>query len=425
MNSRRALSVLAVGLFATSSLAAAQAFNWKSQSGKTIQVMVASSPWADVLQPKLPQFEQLTGIKVSLNVLPEQQSRQKLAIDFASGGATVDVFDSGLHVEKARFIKAGWYEPLQKYLTSSRTDPKYNFTDFFASARQAIRTADGEIVGMPWKSDVEVLYYRKDIFEANKLSPPKTIEEIDQIAAKLHKPGEMYGYVARGLKNANVYTFAFPMQYFKANWVDGKGKATLTSAQTLKAMDWYVSMLKKYSPPAVISYNWGEVLGLFQQGQVAMFHDGIGFATQLEDPKSSKVAGKVGYAVLPGNIAPANTSVLAISPRSRNKDAAWLFIQWATSRDFDKELVEKGVTSPRQSSWQLASNKPLETLPWARAYFDGLKVGKPTFPEIAPIQEMRDILGIAIVQALQGNDQKKALEQANKDFQTALDAANR
>ena len=416
---RLTLPLLAVSLALVTG-AQAQSFNWKAQSGKSITVSVVKSPWSDILQDKLPEFEKLSGIQVSLSVLPEQQARQKLAIDFASGGRTVDVFDSSLTVEKTRFSQAGWYEPLNKYMVAGKMDPTYSFSDFFTSARNAVKTKDGTIIGLPWKADVQVLYYRKDLFAQAGLKAPTTLAELEAAAAKLNVPGKMYGYAARGLKNANAYTFTFPLQAFKGRWVDAEGDAAVNNTQAVKALDWYAGMLKKYAPPSVVSYNWSEVLGLFQQDQLAMFNDGIGFAVQVEDKASSKVAGKVGYAVLPGKLAPATFNALAISSRAANKDAAFLFMQWATNKAFDKYLVENGVTSPRQSSWQLATNKPLESIPWAKTYFDALKVAKPAFPEVAPIQEMRDIVGIAIVQALQGNNAKTALDQAQKDFQTAL-----
>ncbi len=415
-----ALTLCGSGVLAT---AQAQAFNWQAQKGKTISVSVVKSPWSDILQDRVQDFEKLSGIKVNLSVLPEQQARQKLAIDFASGGRTVDVFDSSLTVEKARFAQAGWYEPLNKYMVEGKLDPTYRFDDFFTSARTAVKTTDGRIIGLPWKADVQVLYYRKDLFAQAGLKVPTTLDELEAAAAKLHVPGKMYGYAARGLKNANAYTYAFPLQAFGGKWVDSKGNSTVNSAQGVKALNWYSAMLKKYAPPSVVSYNWSEVLGLFQQEQLAMFNDGIGFAVQLEDKTKSKVAGKVGYAVLPGRLAPATYNALAMSSRSGNKDAAFLFMQWATNRAFDKNLVENGVTSPRQSSWTAASNKPLETIPWAKTYFDALKVAKPAFPEVPPVQEMRDTVGIAIVQSIQGAASKPALDQANRDFQTALDSA--
>jgi len=408
------------------SLGTAQGFDWEQFKGQMVSVQVVKSPWSDYLAQRLPEFEKLSGINVNLSILPEQQARQKLVIDFASGGATVDVFDTSLHVEKTRFSKAGWYEDLAPYLANKKlTDPQYVFGDFFSSGRSAVRTKDGKTIGLPYKVDVQVLYYRKDLFAAKNIPVPTTLNDLDKAAAALHSPPALYGFASRGLKNANVYTLAMPMQYFKAQYVSPMGKAQVSSPEAVKAIGWYADILRKYAPQGVTSYNWSEVLGLFQQGQLAMFNDGIGFATQLEDPKSSKVAGKVGYALLPGNLAPATYNALALSPRAKNKEAAYLFMQWATGRNFDTGLVENGITSPRISSWQDAKNKPLDTIPWAKTYFEALKVAKPAFPEVSAITELRDIVGIAIVEALQGQDVSGAAQNANAQLQTVLDSTER
>ncbi len=416
---------LTVGL-ALTSLALAQRFSWQQRSGETVSVLVVKSPWSDYLQGRVGEFEKLTGMRVNLSVLPEQQSRQKLAIDFAAGGVTTDVFDTSLHVEKARFLKAGWYEDLTPYLANrTLTNPNFRYSDFFASAKEVVKSKDGQIVAMPYKVDVQILYYRKDLFEEKNIKVPTTMAQLEAAAKALHNPPRIYGYAARGLKNANVYTVAFPMQYYKATFVDSNSRATLDSANAIKALTWYTNALKTYAPPGVVSFNWSEVLGQFQQGTLAMFNDGIGFATQLEDATRSKVAGKVGYAILPGRLAPTTANGLAISPRAKNKEAAYLFLQWATSAEFDKGLVEASITAPRASAWNTASNQPLKTIPWAQTYFDALKIGKPAFPEISAVTELRDVFGIAIVQTLGGADPTQAAKSANAQLQTILDTTEK
>ena len=417
-------SALAIGV--TASALAQARFSWQQRKGDTLSALVVKSPWSDYLQAKITEFETMTGIKVTLSVLPEQQSRQKLAIDFASGGATTDVFDTSLHVEKARFSKAGWYEDLTPYLANKTlSDPRFRYSDFFASAKEVVKAKNGTIVAMPYKVDAQILFYRKDLFEAKGLKVPTTLPEFDAVARALHDPPRVYGYAARGLKNANVFTIAFPMQYFKGQFVDASGKAALNTPNAVKALTWYANALKTYAPPGVVSFNWPEVLGQFQQGNLAMFNDGIGFATQLEDPTRSKVVGKVGYAVLPGRLAPTTANGLAISPRAKSKEAAYLFLQWATSVAFNKGLVEANITAPRASAWNTAANQPLKTIPWAQTYFDALKVGKPAFPEISAVTELRDVYGIAIVQALGGSDPATVSQGANEQLQQILDTTEK
>ena len=64
--------------------------------------------------------------------------------------------------------------------------------------------------------------------------------------------------------------------------------------------------------------------------------DGVNFASQFEDPAKSKVVGKVGYAVLPsgpgGHFSPIYITGMAVNAQSRNKEASYLFCQWATNK---------------------------------------------------------------------------------------------
>src|SRR5262245_3936357 len=70
-------SVALAALVATTSLSSAADFDWKKYSGSTVSVSLKKIPWTDVLTPFIPEFEALTGIKVKLEVLPENQHREK------------------------------------------------------------------------------------------------------------------------------------------------------------------------------------------------------------------------------------------------------------------------------------------------------------------------------------------------------------
>jgi ABC-type glycerol-3-phosphate transport system substrate-binding protein len=68
-----------------------------------------------------------------------------------------------------------------------------------------------------------------------------------------------------------------------------------------------------------------------------MIEDADFFAANYEDPKKSKVAGKVGYALIPAGpggktYAGLWTWALGINRAAKNKEAAWLFVEWATAQ---------------------------------------------------------------------------------------------
>ena len=112
---RDALKLLAaggVGLAGVrgSASAATSSFDWKKYAGRTIRVLMAKQPATDFIEPFIPEFEQLTGIKVNREKLGEDQQRQKLQVELTSGMAELDVFGSHTGQQGKAFMQAGRYE---------------------------------------------------------------------------------------------------------------------------------------------------------------------------------------------------------------------------------------------------------------------------------------------------------------------------
>jgi len=78
---RRRLLQASAGLIAAPALVervgAQSAFDWKQAKGAKVEVVFQKGPNADVLQARHKEFEELTGIRVGSEQIPEQQQRQK------------------------------------------------------------------------------------------------------------------------------------------------------------------------------------------------------------------------------------------------------------------------------------------------------------------------------------------------------------
>ena len=250
----------------------------------------------------MPEFESLTGIKVKYEILPEIQARQKLTVEMTAGSGGLDAFLSSLHVEKRRFWKSGWYEPLNKYLEDKTlTAPDYDWNDFTADRQGGRHPArqDGE-------RDPQLRGPRHPLLPEGHL--PAEGPEAAQDAGGDGEPGPeapqsqptMYGFVARGLKNANASALAYIVFAMGGEYLTPDRKSALNIAGLgRRASTTIRGMLRRFAPPGVVNFNWSECSSAFMQGQVAMYFDGVNFATQFEDKEKSKVAGKVGYALLP------------------------------------------------------------------------------------------------------------------------------
>jgi multiple sugar transport system substrate-binding protein len=409
--------------------ARAQSFNWQRFKGKELFLIFFKHPWAEEIVKYAPEFESLTGIKVKYEILPEIQARQKLTVEMTAASGGLDAFLSSLHVEKRRFWKAGWYEPLNKYLEDKTlTAPDYDWNDFTATAKAAVTQPDKTVSALPSFVDPDILFYRKDVFQQKGLTPPKTLAEMESLAQKLHDPkNNMYGFVARGLKNANASPFAYIVFAMGADYLTPDRKSALNSPAWVQGVDYYSRMLRQFAPPGVVNFNWYECSSAFMQEQVAMYYDGVNFATQFEDKEKSKVAGKVGYTLLPAGPGGLHTcmftSGMSISAQSRNKEAAWFFIQWATNKQNCVRELVAGVGGGRASTWNQPEVKAKPRMPgeWYTAFLESLKIGKHGLPEIVDVTQYRDIIGLAIQKAIEGGKPAELVAQAHKEFQEMLD----
>ncbi len=405
-------------------------FDWMQQKGKSLVVLLTAAPYHTVLQKLAPEFEKLSGMKVEVQVVPEQQVRQKLPIEFNAKSPAIDVYSSSMHVEKRLFAKAGWYEPLNKYLQNPKlTPPDYNWKDYGPSGTWWVTLDDGTILATPGSLGLFSFMYRKDLYTAKGLKVPLTLDELQAAIKATHTPPSVYGFVGRGLKNANVPLWGMFLIAMGGSYLDPTGtKLLTTSPEAVESAGMYASIMKNYAPPGAIGFNWNEAQGSFSQGLSACWPDGLNFAAPLEDPTKSKVVGKVGYALFPGTAKQkpfSGTAIdaLAINPFSKNKEAAWLYIAWASSRAVQLRMsIEGSMTGTRLSIYNDPEYLKAQTLPkdWVDAVKGSIESGQPQLPQIKDVTQFRDIFGVALTKMIEGGDPKTLLEEATKEFEPIL-----
>src|SRR6476660_7144107 len=295
---------VALGAVPGASLLGAQAqgtFDWKRFKGEKIEVLLVKSPRGDLLSKYHKEFQDMTGIEVGSEMVPEQQQRQKAVIEFNSGNPSFDVIALSYHVQKRQFAKNNWLTDLRPYINdASMASPDLDFADFAKGGLNYAVEPDGRVMSLPMNLDPWVVYYNKELFAAKGVAYPKTFGEMIDAASKLHDSGKgVAGFVGRGLKNANVPVWTSFLLGYGGGFTDAKGKLLTDTTEAIEAAKMYQTLLAKYGPQGVAGFNWNEAQTLFLQGKAAMWLDGIGFAQPLEDPSKSRVVGKVGYGVMP------------------------------------------------------------------------------------------------------------------------------
>src|SRR3954465_14136864 len=339
-------STAAVG-FAGSSPAFADVA-WKKFAGTTLEVNLIKGPRGDLLQRHAAEFTELTGIKVLSEVIPEQQQRQKAVIELTSGRPSFDVVHVSYHVQKRQFEKAGWLADLTPYLKAQNpTAPHLVEGDFSPGGLQFAKNDKGELHSLPWSVDYFILYWNKEIFQKKGVALPETLEDMASLAEKLTDPKDgIYGFVGRGLRNANMTLWTNFFLNYGGEFLDAKGNILTDGPEAIEATKTYQRLLTKVAPPGVAGFNWMESMAAFNQGRSAMWIDGVGWAPPVEDPNQSRVAGKVGYTMVPagpkGQYSATYGDGIGIPAASTKKEAAYLLCQGVVSKTQGAGLVQAG-----------------------------------------------------------------------------------
>lgn len=415
-------------------LRAQSGFDWQRFKGQKIEVLHAKGPRGDLLQKYEPEFTELTGIEVGSEQVPEQQQRQKAVIEFTSGATSFDVLMLSLHVQKRLVAKGEWLVDLRPWLEDpTLTAPDYDFADYSKAGLLWATQADGRIDTLPINIDYHLLYANKDLFEAKGVAYPTTFDEMVAAAEALHDPANgVTGWVGRGLKNANVPLWTNLLLGWDTEAIDAQGVMHTTSDEAVAAAELYTRMNAEYGPPGSTGFNWMEAQASFMQGRAAMWLDGIGFAVPVEDPTKSRVAGRVAYVMQPkGPKAQHSGSFsdgMGVSAFSPRQEAAYFYVQWATSKQMARRQLQGGYGPPPRTS--VYSDPEVLASPDAKtqiieAIVACSKIGRPSLPVIIPVTEFRDIFGIALTNMLEGADPRAELEKATEQFRPILEKSER
>lgn len=300
-----------------------------------------------------PLFEQLTGVKSVVVELPSPDMYSKPIAEHIAQSGAYDILDLQPQWTPA-LADGGVIAPLDDYI-----DKYMNKADLedYHPLYKALPTYKGKIWGFFDDGDMFALYYRKDIFEdpklneayqakfSKKLEVPKTWEDYAQVAQFItdQLAPNVYGagHFRKAASPGNQFDF---MQQFRSNggmFFDDSMKATLANDIGVRTLN-NMKAANKASIPGNEELDAVSLWVAWLQGKVAMIYSwpptGRMSAGYSQSDKAisfipqSSIAGKVGYAVVPGgNPEHAFGFNKALAADSANLEAAYLFMQWACS----------------------------------------------------------------------------------------------
>ncbi|MBV9218610.1 MAG: extracellular solute-binding protein, partial [Methylobacteriaceae bacterium] len=362
-----------LGAAASKSLAAD--FDWKKFNGTSLKLLLNKHPYADAMIADLDNFKKLTGLSVTYDVFPEDVYFDKVTAALSSKSDQYDAFMTGAYMTWT-YGPAGWIEDLNQWIKEpAKTNPSYAWEDVLPPLRAStawngvpggeLGSADAKQWCIPWGYELNSIAYNRRIFDKLGLKPPKNMDDLIQIAGKVTKDaGGPYGIGVRGSRSWATIHPGFLSAYSNFGQKDftvgdGKLKAAMNTKESKAFHAQWVKMIQDSGPKNWSTYTWYQVGTDLGAGASGMIYDAdiLGY---FMNGGSNKEAGNLGFtAFAPNPAAKAPTPnvwiwSLALSSFSKNKDAAWYFLQWASSMEHDLFGARKMdfVNPVRTSVWK-------------------------------------------------------------------------
>lgn len=337
-----------------SGLASAQG-GAKKFAGVTLNVSTFSAAYPKLLQQWLPEFEALTGARVNFDAPSFPVYNQRADLELSTRGAAFDVVNVTF-IYSSRWIESGWLTPLDDFVRNPNlTAPDFDLNDFLPAARVPETGRDGRLYGVPWTAEALLTASsRFDLVQQAGLQFPDTTDDLVKVLRAVHKKDRVAGFVAD-----NHYGWTF-VPYLQAFGGDVFRKAphdlypTLDTPEAVAAAEYYASLLREFGPDGAVTYQPDQVTQALKLGRVNFTDAGQLHLAQLGDPATSKTIRTVKFGLVPkgpaGRFPGTAVHGLGIPAGSKQKEAAWAFIQWALSKQTTQKAVLAGYGSPARRS---------------------------------------------------------------------------
>ena len=281
--------------------------------GVEITVVTFTGPQiAEPLKRRAPDFEALTGAKVSVDdSIPFADLYQRILTDIATGTNSYDAFVFAPQW-MGDYITPGFMEDLTDRVNADESLQWQDVGPFF---RDFSATYQGRVYTIPLDGDFHLMYYRKDVLEDAGLEAPRTLDEYLAVAEAVHGTdmngdGDPdYGSCISKVRNGQAYWFAHTLAapYLQTQgtsqgvFFDEEMNPLVNNPGFAKALQFYKDSTA-FGPPDELNLDVGPTRGLFTAGRCALSIDWGDIGTLALDPDTSVVQDLVGTSLTPGTM---------------------------------------------------------------------------------------------------------------------------
>lgn len=296
-----------------------------------------STAHIDVLKEMVLEFEEDTGIKVNLSMMPDEQ---KLLLA-TSAGNDPDVVIGMSNYRPFDFALRGAMYDLREFDDFSET------LDSFHSEMLIPFVVGDSCYALPETANFQVLFYRKDILNALGLSVPDTWDDVIAMLPTLSRYDMDFGTTiatAGGVKHFGA-TMPFIQQYEGKIYSEDGTRVELGDPNTVKAFELMTDLYTKYSLPESIPNfynNFKKSITPIGIGDINTYILLKNAAPELAGQWG--IAPSVGMENEEGEILRYQASVASASGimgSTEHPEEAWEFLKWYMSDEIQSEYANQ------------------------------------------------------------------------------------
>ena len=394
------------------------ALHVRPKSGGALRIALYDDPSFSITGNLREEISGLMDGRVSFQAFPMDELRRHILEDASQPTSAHDIVQVNLPWI-GEFSEKEILLPLDELIEASNV----NRADFHPAEWEGARNR-GHQRAIPLHTAPQVLFCRRDMFEAVGVELPSTTDQVLAAAQKLHVPKEgVFGVVWNGAAKTPVgqsfiqflADFGQPVLNLRpvpggydATHVEGEEYRPLVSSQRSRMTAEFMMELLEVSPPNVLELPLGQASVVFGSGKAAMAYEFANRAARFEFDDNSPARGNVSYLPHPigareagrlrrKHVSPIGGLVLGIPSNidPKRREFAWNSLLWLTSPEVIKLLVTRGgIVSPRFS---VAADPEVRKLsPVIAAVDEMAKRGELRLwprPPVAEYQQIIDVLG--------------------------------
>ena len=394
-----------------------------------INVLMLDGPESRALSKLLPDFTKHTGIDVRMVVSPYDELYNTIRTMGCAGYYDVIRMD------------VAWMDSLAKgrLLPYDPSSPEICpiFEPMLPSVRHPFSVARGIPCAFPFTPNVQMHFYRRDLFEDNKTRRAFFEQYRDSLTLALDfkeycrlleffsrekNPGSPVEAGAAVVSNSisGIVCEFLPVFFASGGKLfNDAGQPSLCTPEAEEALEIYLKMVNSSIATPAGSW-WSGAVKQFVNGKTAMMNMFINHLSDITDLRKSKIAGRIGFGSVPGQKPLLGGGVLGISESSQKKEAALDFIRWACSEHLSRPFTLLGGISPCSSVY--SCEDLLDIYPWLSAVPENFDLAVTRkVPDKLDEYLMENILGQSIKNAIYHIcSPKEALAFAQKQLEEYL-----